>query len=381
MGYNVLIADDFDVNRKLIEAFLKNRIDGINFFEAEDGVQALNIISETDIDLIILDLVMPEKGGFAVLEELSAHTAYKEIPVIVNSSLEDMDSVRKALEQGAVDYFTKPLGQDEINITMPLKVRNALKYYEQKKFRNRLNRQMEEELAFAGRFQASLMEETKNLPSACMHGKYVPCNKVGGDFYDCAQYEDAFWFIIADASGHGVVAAMVSSMVKTIFTHFVQHVSRPDEMLEYMNKSFCGIFGKDNDIFCSAFIGCIKGSSLYFSNAGHYYPFLYNDREGTLQILDQNGLLLGLVKNTEYKSREISIEPGDAVITYTDGLCDIGSKGSILNCDDIHRRALDYIDILRNDPVKFIDAFVESFRDKTAENNRDDATVMVIVKK
>jgi len=86
MQYNILIADDYDINRNLVKVILHNKIEGVNFFEAENGFQVMQIISDTDIDLIILDLIMPAKDGFQVLEEIKMNDKYKEIPVIIIKS-------------------------------------------------------------------------------------------------------------------------------------------------------------------------------------------------------------------------------------------------------------------------------------------------------
>ena len=64
MNNNILIADDYDTNRNLIKIILKTKIEGVNFFEAENGFQVMKLISNTAIDLIILDLIMPENHPF-----------------------------------------------------------------------------------------------------------------------------------------------------------------------------------------------------------------------------------------------------------------------------------------------------------------------------
>ena len=378
MPYNIMIADDYDINRNLIKVILQNKIDGVNFFEAENGLHVMKIISDTDIDLIILDLVMPEKDGFQVLKEIKRNDRYKEIPIIVNSSLEDMDSVQRALKHGALDYFTKPLTNNEINITLPLKVKNALKYYEQRKLLVGLNSKMKGELEFARLFQSSLMAEAKIVDLAELYGRYLPCNSIGGDMYDYIKVGDKLWFIIADVCGHGVVAAMLSSMIKVIFNNFIQYLSSPKEVLENLNIIFCNILGEDNNLFFSAFVGLIQGERLSYSNAGHYYPMIIDTRAGTLKMLEQKGLLIGIIKDAKYENSEDILKADECIVAFTDGLFDTGSKEYLEDWDKVYETSLKFAELLKYDPVKFMDTLIKSVNGAAQDEFRDDVTVMII---
>jgi diguanylate cyclase (GGDEF)-like protein len=145
MEYNVLVVDDVPLNRKIIMATLKN-IEGIVFHEAANGKQALEYILKDDIDLVILDLMMPEMDGFEVLKELKSKENISEIPVIVLSALDSLDIIEKALEMGAYDYFAKPLTSDQMRVVIPLKVRNALKSSQQRKLLNQTNERLRREM-------------------------------------------------------------------------------------------------------------------------------------------------------------------------------------------------------------------------------------------
>jgi phosphoserine phosphatase RsbU/P len=378
MSYNILIADDYDINRNLIKVILKNKIKAVNFFEAENGLEVMKIISFTDIDLIILDLVMPEKDGFEVLQEIKGSSKHKKIPIIVNSSLEDMDSVQRALENGALDYFTKPLNNNEINITLPLKVKNALEYYEQTKLLVGLNNQMKTELEFAKLFQTSLMAESKIVDIAEMYGRYLPCNKIGGDLYDYIQVEDKLWFIIADVCGHGVVSAMLSSMIKVIFNNFIQYLPSPKEVLENLNTIFCNILGEDNNLFFSAFVGLLQGNRLSYSNAGHYYPMVIDANAESLKILEQKGLFIGIIRDTIYENSVDILKAGDCIVAFTDGLFDTGSTEYMKDWDKVYEGSLEIAELLKKDPEKFIDVLIKSVNGEDQGEFRDDVTVMII---
>lgn len=145
MAYEILIADDILINRRVIKTALKD-IGDVIFHEAEDGNAAMRYVLEKDINLIILDLMMPEKNGFEVLHELKYTEKYRLVPVIIYSVLDDIDNIHRALEMGAYDYFTKPLTVEQVKTVLPFKVKNAIESYEQKKLLLEVNKQLEEEI-------------------------------------------------------------------------------------------------------------------------------------------------------------------------------------------------------------------------------------------
>src|SRR5690606_1016778 len=105
----------------------------------------LKYVKSNDVDLIILDLIMPNKNGFDVLKELKSQKEYKDIPVLVNSAVDEIDTIKKALELGANEYFTKPLTLEQLEVVLPVKVQNALNSYEQHKLLKQMNERLREE--------------------------------------------------------------------------------------------------------------------------------------------------------------------------------------------------------------------------------------------
>lgn len=103
---NILIVDDIEANRDL----LSKRLDrlGYHYCLAEDGQQCLDMMRKQDFDLVLLDIMMPNKNGYQVLEEMNESPRLKWVPVIMVSAVEGIESVIKCIELGAVDYLTKP---------------------------------------------------------------------------------------------------------------------------------------------------------------------------------------------------------------------------------------------------------------------------------
>ena len=101
-----LVVDDNRLNRLMLAQHLGQQ--GHQVTLAEDGWQALSLLRGQPFDLMLLDIMMPVMDGYAVLEELHADPALRNLPVIVISALDEMDSVVRCIGMGAADYLTKP---------------------------------------------------------------------------------------------------------------------------------------------------------------------------------------------------------------------------------------------------------------------------------
>jgi len=106
-GARLLVVDDNKVNRLLLIRTLE--MQGHSAVGAENGRVALEMLEHERFDLVLLDINMPEMDGFQVLERLLASSTLRDLPVIVTSAVEGMDSVVRCIELGAEDYLHKPV--------------------------------------------------------------------------------------------------------------------------------------------------------------------------------------------------------------------------------------------------------------------------------
>ena len=103
----ILIADDDVVSRKLLRRLLEQ--DGHTVRAAANGAEALELFAEEAIDIVLLDIVMPELDGISVLERLKATPETSHVPVIMVSAVDETESVVRCIEDGADDYLPKPI--------------------------------------------------------------------------------------------------------------------------------------------------------------------------------------------------------------------------------------------------------------------------------
>jgi len=109
----ILVVDDNRMNRLLLARGLED--EGHTVVFAEDGREALELLGRQDFDLMLLDVLMPELDGYEVLAKLKLDPHLREIPVVMTSALDELDSVVKCVEMGAEDYLTKPINPVLLN--------------------------------------------------------------------------------------------------------------------------------------------------------------------------------------------------------------------------------------------------------------------------
>lgn len=110
---NILVVDDSPTMRRMVAASLRPLRD-VKFGEASSGLEAIERLALAPVDLMILDLNMPDMHGMEVIEFMRGHQAYRGIPIIVLTTRGDEESRKGALAAGATHYLTKPFNPHEL---------------------------------------------------------------------------------------------------------------------------------------------------------------------------------------------------------------------------------------------------------------------------
>lgn len=179
---------------------------------------------------------------------------------------------------------------------------------------------LSKELALAMAVQRNILPHRVPVPDAVsVSAEYIPMNGIGGDLYDFVEFreQDAFGLFVCDVSGHGVSAALISSMVKAHLSTVRHSCTSPAALLGYINERLVGQIG---DHFVTAFYGIYRAPdrTFTFARAGHCYPIL--DRGGVITELRSHGSFLGRIGALALEEAVVGLDAGDRIIMYTDGI-------------------------------------------------------------
>jgi len=156
--------------------------------------------------------------------------------------------------------------------------------------------------------------------------RYYPLDLVGGDFYDIRPLgEDRFGILVADVSGHGVSAALYTMWLKSLEETLSADAAEPDRFLSGINRELSRFVLAES--FATAFYGVVSagsdGCSLRYSNAGHPTPLHFHAARGEVTELEIHGMPLGIIGAQGYPAATASLEPGDLLLCYTDGVTEV----------------------------------------------------------
>ena len=137
-GSRVLIADDNEQNRELLDAYLAD--EDYEILMANDGQETMEVVDAQQPDVILLDIMMPRMSGYEVCEQLKADPEKRGIPVLMVTALNEMGDIEKAVKAGCDDFLTKPVNQLELKT----RVRSLLRVRHLANERDRLLAYLEE---------------------------------------------------------------------------------------------------------------------------------------------------------------------------------------------------------------------------------------------
>jgi serine phosphatase RsbU (regulator of sigma subunit) len=351
----ILLLEDSDIDAELLIRELDKR--GIFFVShrVQTRAEFTRAIGEFQPELILADYKLP---GFDGGQALSiARQCCPDVPVIIVSGAVGEETAVELLKDGATDFVLK----DRLSGRLVPAIHRALREVAERDSRRQaeaalrtLNARLEERVAERTRELAAknaLMEEDLEmarelqmtfLPSrfptlprgatqAASAVKFSsilhPTNSVSGDYYNVVPVSDtSVGIFVCDVTGHGVRAALVTAMMRTLEEQLNHLAADPGALLTQMNRSLRGILGHlGTSLYTTAcyLIVDIASGRISFANAGHPSPLLMREATGGVEVISERnaaGPALGLFDDIRYATHQLQVEAGDLLLVFTDGL-------------------------------------------------------------
>jgi phosphoserine phosphatase RsbU/P len=296
------------------------RLDGYHVEILNDGQHAIDRAGRDTFDLILLDVGLPGKDGFAVCREL--RRAGTLTPIIVLTARDQEADKIQGLELGADDYVTKPFSPAELRA----RIRSILRH---RKEWHGDGVRLDRELRTAAEVQQRLFPQVRPHSATLDYVGYCqPALRVGGDYYDyLALPGDRLVLLLADVAGKGASAALVmASLHGCIRAHAAQHDGRCDQVMRMANAL---LHQATDTKYATVFYAVYDTMTreLHYVNAGHPAPLVA--RSGELVALESGCTPIGLFESIEPMTASIQLQPGDRVLLFSDGVTDARNADNV----------------------------------------------------
>ncbi len=331
----ILLVEDSSTMRRMLSMKLED--EGYEVFTANDGQQGLaRADEEPRPDLILTDYEMPEMDGAGLCRAIKADKDLRTIPILMLTTLAEIDAKVAGLEAGADDYILKPKSPDDFRemfkrVEAHLRIRDLNATLAE---RNRLleaaHKKLTFELELARKVQLAMMPRPPKPRGVLrLAVRYTPANQLGGDVYDIYRLDNnRLGILVADVSGHGVNSAMLSGMVKALAAPLSIAVLEPGELLAGLDVSTEQYFPEG--YFCTGFylIADEETGLIRYAGVGHP-PAIVVGPNGPRTLQSNPGMLgIGMVDGTAGASDRL--QPGESLVIYTDGLTDAMDPSDVL---------------------------------------------------
>ena len=340
----LLVVDDTEANRDLLARRLSAL--GHEVLIAGNGREALDVLAAHPIDLVLLDIMMPEMDGFQVLERMRPDPVLRHVPVIMISAVDEIDSVARAIELGATDYLPKPFNA----VVLRARVSATLEKKRLEDAERHHTRELERELEIGRQIQKDFLPDALPQPPGWeIAAAFHPARQVGGDFYDAFALEDGrVALVVADVCDKGVGAALFMALFRSLIrSHAELHgagtpaAPAARSIVALTNDYIARTHGRSN-MFATIFFAILDPSTgaLAWVNGGHEPPVLRR-RDGRLERLAPTGPAVGALPRMEFTSQTGRLDPGDLLLAITDGVSEARAPSGALYGEDRLARLLE----------------------------------------
>ncbi|MGX5544992.1 SpoIIE family protein phosphatase [Bacillus cereus] len=323
---SILIVDDNPVNIFVIEKILKQAgyHDLVSLNSAQELFEYIQFGKDSsrhnEIDLILLDIMMPEIDGLEVCRRLQKEEKFKDIPIIFVTALEDANKLAEALDMGAMDYITKPINKVELlaRMRVALRLKSELNWHKEQE------ENLRNELDLATQVQRNLLSSPLREDHIKIEAGYLPSFKLAGDMYYWYKIdENRYGIILLDVMGHGVSASLVCMFISSVLRETIKCLIDPELVIKELNKYMTLLHNENDNIpyyFTAIYLVVnTEDRTVEYVNAGHPSGYVLVDETNVVE-LDRGSCAVGFFDEIKVKKTVIPFEKNAQILLFTDGV-------------------------------------------------------------
>ncbi|MGG4301473.1 fused response regulator/phosphatase [Bacillus wiedmannii] len=323
---SILIVDDNPVNIFVIEKILKQAgyQDLVSLNSAQELFEYIHFRKDSsrhnEIDLILLDIMMPEIDGLEVCRRLQNEEKCKDIPIIFVTALEDANKLAEALDIGAMDYITKPINKVELlaRMRVALRLKSELNWHKEQE------ENLRNELDLATQVQRNLLSSPLREDHIKIEASYLPSFKLAGDMYYWYKTdENRYGIILLDVMGHGVSASLVCMFISSALRESIKCLIDPELVIKDLNKYMTLLHNENDNIpyyFTAIYLVVdTEKRTIEYVNAGHPSGYVLVDEANVVE-LNRGSCAVGFFDEIKVEKTVIHFEKNAQIALFTDGV-------------------------------------------------------------
>ncbi len=318
--------DDNPVNLIIIDKILKSEgyRDTLTVSSARELYKHLGVETgeppETAVDLILMDMMMPEIDGLEACRRILREERLKDIPIIIVTALGDSNKLAEALDAGAMDYVMKPINKVELMA----RIRSALRLKKEMDWHIERDRKIRNELDLAKQVQRSVLGVPIDNDSIRVSANYYPSFELAGDMYSWYPIDDdRYGVILLDMMGHGISSSLVCMFISSVLKDTITRLVDPELVIGELNRYMTQLYSREHFIhyyFTAIYLVIdTRRKLIEYVNAGHP-PGLLLTKEGEAIQLAGGSCAVGFFDQIEISKSRLEYEDGSRIFLFTDGL-------------------------------------------------------------
>lgn len=324
---NIVIVDDNPVNLMVIEKILKS-VGYTHFIKLTSGLELLDLLNvgrdmepEAPVDLILLDMMMPEMDGLETCRRIQEQEGLRDIPIIVVTALGDSNLLAEVLEAGASDYVMKPVNKVEL----VARIRVALRLKYEKDWHKENDARIKSELELAKQVQSSVLSQPVATERLDICASYHPSFELAGDLYAWYRIDEhRYGIILLDMMGHGISSSLVCMFISSVMQDTITRYVSPELVIAELNRYMNQLNNrKDNSInyYFTAIYLLIdtEYNTIEYVNAGHPPGLLFEEGK-PVKLLETGSCAVGFFEQMHMEKGTMHYERPIRLFMFTDGL-------------------------------------------------------------
>lgn len=320
----VLVADDDIPNRLVLQAILEKQ--NYRVLQADDGLQAVEMYTREQPDLVLMDIKMPKMDGYEATRRIKAMSVDAFVPVIFLTATSDSEGLAKCVESGGDDFLTKPYNRVLLQARIDALLRIRELYNTVQEQRNELadhQKRLDRERQLAKRLFTNIVE-TGSLDLPYMQSMLSPMSLFSGDILLAApKPSGGLHVLLGDFTGHGLAAATGALPVSSIFYGMTTKGYSIAEIVSEINTKLKIIL--PTDMFLAACVIDVNPGSHTLSvwNGGIPPIVIYGEEEQEIiRTLPPRHLPLGIANEDSFNRRVevMEMRQDDRIYIYSDGI-------------------------------------------------------------